>query len=176
MSNENTCVPANDLAVRELVLERTINAPIEKVFKAFTDPKQLSQWFSPKQFTNPRCEVDLQVGGSRRIVMRSPTGEELLLEGTFREIVENKRIVVSDSLAKHPPEWHAMVNQHRPNAKGNLPDLLCTITFEDHKGQTKLTILYEFETAEDRNALVNCGMIDGWTQTLDKLEELLASN
>jgi uncharacterized protein YndB with AHSA1/START domain len=172
MANDRS---STSVADRELVITRIINAPPEKVFKAFTDPKQLSQWFSPRQFTNPVCEVDLRVGGSRRIVMRSPAGEDLLLEGTFREIVDNKRIVVIDSLAKHPPEWHAMVNKHRPHAKGNLPDLLCTITFEDYAGKTKLTIYYQFEVAEDRNALTNGGMIDGWAQTLDKLEEMLAS-
>src|ERR1700733_4011477 len=160
-------------ADKELVLTRIFNAPRERVFKAFTDPKQLAKWWGPRGFTTPICEMDLRPDGFRRIVMRSPDGVDYPLTGTFREIVENERIVLTDSVAEHNPEWHATVNKNRPNDKGGLPDLLWTLTFEDLNGQTKITILYHFETAEDRDALVKCGMIEGWTQSLEKLEELL---
>jgi uncharacterized protein YndB with AHSA1/START domain len=171
--NRNAAATATE---RELVLTRVFNAPRERVFKAFTDPKQLAKWWGPRGFTTPVCEVDLRPSGSRRLVMRSSDGVDYPLTGHFLEIVENERIVMTDCVADHNPEWHAMVNQNRPNAKGGLPELLWTLTFEDLEGKTKITIRYHFETAEDRDALVKCGMIEGWTQSLEKLEELLASS
>ncbi len=175
MTNKSACVNGVKVTDRQLVFTRIIDAPRERVFKAFTDAKQLAQWWGPTVFTNPVCEIDLRVGGARRIVMRSPSGEDFSMEGVYREIVVNERLVMTDNVAKHSPEWHAMVNKHRPNAKGNLPELLWTVTFEDYDGKTKLTIEYHFELAEDRDALITCGMTQGWNQSLDKLEKLLAS-
>lgn len=59
-----------------MVLERIFNAPRELVWKAWTDPKQMAQWFGPKYFTIPVCELDLKVGGALYLVMRGPKGTE----------------------------------------------------------------------------------------------------
>ena len=63
---------------RELTLERVIDAPREKVFKAWTDPELMKQWFAPKPYTTPRVENDVRAGGSSLVVMRSPEGQEFL--------------------------------------------------------------------------------------------------
>lgn len=160
---------------RDLVFTRVINAPRARVFKAFTDPSQLAKWWGPRGFTNPVSKVDLKPGGAREIVMRAPDGREFPMKGFFREVVEDERLVIIDSVADHSPEWHAAVNAHRPSAEGNIPELLWTLTFEDQKGKTKITIHYHFALAEDRDALVTMGMTEGWSQSLDKLEELLAA-
>jgi uncharacterized protein YndB with AHSA1/START domain len=82
---------------RTLVVTRVFDAPRELVFKAWTDPKQVAQWFPPKDFTAPVCEVDPRPGGVFRIVMKGPEGEpfnggEFPGEGVFTEIVANERL------------------------------------------------------------------------------------
>ena len=74
---------------RELVLERIINAPREKVFKAWTDPELMKQWFAPKPYTTPRVENDVRPGGSSLVVMRSPEGQEIPCPGVYLEVVPN---------------------------------------------------------------------------------------
>ena len=80
--------PDNGPMQRELVLTRIFDAPRAIVFKAWTDPQQLARWWGPKGFTNPVCELDPRVGGTLRIVMRAPDGQEHPMTGVFREIVE----------------------------------------------------------------------------------------
>jgi uncharacterized protein YndB with AHSA1/START domain len=159
----------------DLIFTRVINAKPNRVFKAFTDPKQLAQWWGPIGFTNPVCENDARPGGKRHIIMQSPEGAEFPMTGVYREVVENKRLVIVDSVAEHNQEWHAMVNKNRPNAKGDLPELVWTLTFEDLGDKTQITICYHFEVIEDRDALIKLGMTEGWSQSLDKLEGLLRS-
>ncbi|MGA2539857.1 MAG: SRPBCC domain-containing protein, partial [Terracidiphilus sp.] len=76
-------------AVAERVLEisRLFNAPRELVYAAWTDPKQLAQWWGPKGFTNPRCEVDVRPGGKIHIDMRAPDGVVYPMAGAFREVI-----------------------------------------------------------------------------------------
>src|SRR5277367_1844677 len=82
-------------AEREVVITRVFDAPPALVFKAWTDPKHLKVWWGPKGFTNPVCEVDAQVGGALRIVMRGPDGTEYPMRGVFREVVAPERLVFS---------------------------------------------------------------------------------
>ena len=82
---------------RELVITRVFDAPRELVFKVWTDPKHLAQWWGPRCFTNPVCEVDLRVGGAWRIIMRAPDGAEYPGGGIYREIVRNEKLVFTNA-------------------------------------------------------------------------------
>ena len=113
-------------AERVLVIERIFDAPPSLVFKAWTDPKQVAQWWGPKGFTNPVCEMDARPGGAIRIVMRAPDGAEHPIAGVFREVVEPKRLVFTSVAV---------------DAAGNpIIDGLTTVTFAEHGGKTKLTL------------------------------------
>ena len=83
-------------AEREITITRIFDAPRETVFKAWTDAAQLAQWWGPKGFTNPVCEIDARVGGAIRIHMRSPDGSVYPMKGEFREIVPPERIVFTN--------------------------------------------------------------------------------
>ncbi len=72
---------------RDLVLRRVIDAPREKVFKAWTEPALIKQWFAPLPWTTPVVEVDVRVGGSSLIVMRGPDGSEFPNRGVYLEVV-----------------------------------------------------------------------------------------
>ena len=80
-----------------LVLTRTFNAPAALVYKVWTDPYHLAQWWGPHCFTNPVCEVDLRPGGVIRIHMKGPDGRMYPSNGTFKEIVENERLVFTST-------------------------------------------------------------------------------
>ena len=138
---------------RVLVLKRVFDAPRELVFKAWTKPEHLARWWGPKDFTLPFCEQDFRVGGAYRYCMRSPEGTDHWVWGEYREIVEPERISFT---------WF------RDDEKGNITnESLVTVTLEDLKGKTKLTLHQAvFKTVDDRDAHQG-----GWTQCLDRLGE-----
>jgi uncharacterized protein YndB with AHSA1/START domain len=146
---------------RDLVLTRIIDAPREKVFKAWTDVDLLKQWFAPLPYTTPHAELDVRVGGSNLIVMRGPDGNEFPNRGVYLEIVENERIVVTDAYTK---AWE-------PSEK---PFMTLILTFEDHGGKTKYTALARHWTVADREAHEKMGFHEGWGICADQLEALVA--
>ena len=145
---------------REVVITRVIDAPRELVFKAWIDPKRMAQWWGPRGFTNPICELDARVGGAWRIVMRSPAGIEYPCGGVYREIVEPERLVVTNI---------ATDNQGNPVLDG-----LTTVIFAQHGGKTKLTLQTRAVAVVAHAAAYLAGMEAGWTQSLERLAEELA--
>ena len=82
---------------RELTLTRILDAPRELVFKLWTEPHHLAQWWGPHGFTNPVCELDARAGGAIRVHMRAPDGTTFPMGGAFEEIVPPKRLVFTTS-------------------------------------------------------------------------------
>ena len=147
---------------RELVLTRTFDAPRALVFKAWTDPRHLARWWSPKGFTNPVCEVDARPGGAIFILMRAPNGTELPMKGVIHEIIEPERLVMTTSALE--------------DADSNPQlEVLNTVTFVERDGKTTLTLrAVVVKAGPDADAAL-AGMAEGWSQSLDKLADLLAS-
>jgi uncharacterized protein YndB with AHSA1/START domain len=146
---------------REAVITRIFDAPRDLVFKAWTDPKHVAQWWGPKCFTNPVCELDARPGGAIRIDMRGPDGVVYPMKGVFREIVPPERLVFTSSTFE--------------NEEGN-PQLeaIHTVTFEDQDGKTKLTLHAVVTKAGPGTEMALSGMEQGWSQSFDKLAELLS--
>ncbi len=145
---------------RELIITRIFDAPRELVWKAWVEPKHLVEWWGPKDFTNPVCEVDLRPGGAMIIHMRGPDGTIIPTKGIFHEILEPERLVMS-SKAFEDAEGHPQL------------EVLNTITFDEYEGKTKLTLRAVVVTATAAVAASLAGMEEGWSQSLDKLGELL---
>ena len=145
---------------KELVLTRVFNAPRERVWKAWTDPKLMAQWWGPKGFTNPLCQLDLRVGGAIRVDMRWPDGRISKMGGAFREIKEPERLVFTSTAFE--------------GDEGN-PDLenLNTVTFEEENGKTKATLHVVVIKATPAMAEALAGMETGWSMSFDKLTEFL---
>jgi uncharacterized protein YndB with AHSA1/START domain len=146
----------------ELVITRVLDAPVERVWKAWTDPEEIKKWWGPAQFTAPVIKNDLRVGGSYLYNMRSPDGQDFWTTGTFREIVTNERIVLTDSFADEkgnvvPPSHYGM--------DGIPVETEITVTFEEQNGKTKLTIRHAGISDEQAKA--------GWNESLDKFEAIL---
>jgi uncharacterized protein YndB with AHSA1/START domain len=146
---------------RELVLTRIIDAPREKVFKAWTDPELLKQWFAPLPYTTPKAELDVRPGGSNLIVMRDAAGHDFPNRGVYLEVVENERLVFTDAYTK---AWE-------PSAK---PFMTVILTFEDEGGKTNYTARVLHWTAADRETHEKMGFYQGWGQCTDQLEALAA--
>ena len=162
-----------DAAERDFVLTRVFDVPRSLVFKAWTDPKHMAQWWGPRIATTPICEMDVRPGGAYRIVMRLPDGNLLPLKGFYREVVEPERLVWTMDHSELPPEWHDKVDPNRQHADA-VGEATSTITFEDLDGKTKLTIRIRFVSTDIRNAMMRLGMNEGWTESLARLAELAA--
>jgi uncharacterized protein YndB with AHSA1/START domain len=142
-------------AERELVITRVFDAPRRRVFKMWTDPKHVAQWWGPNGFTNPVCEIDPRPGGAIRIVMRAPDGAEHPMIGMFREIVEPERLVFTNIAV---------------DEDGNhLLEGLTTVTFAEHGGKTRLTLQTRAVGLVARAVSMIEGMEAGWTQSIDRL-------
>ncbi len=155
MSTQSTAnSPSGD---REVVIIRVYDAPRAVVFKAWIDPKILQQWWGPKGFTNPVCEVDPRVGGRWRIVMHAPDGTEYPCGGVYREIVEPHRLVFTNV---------ATDKDGKP-----ILDGLTTVTFDDDGEKTRLILRTSARALVAYAADYLAGMEAGWAQSLDRLVE-----
>ena len=153
--------PVERLSKEGLVLKRALDAPRGVVFKAWTDAKQLAQWWGPHGFTNPVCELDLRPGGALRIDMRAPDGTVYPMTGVFQEIAEPERLVFT-SAALDP-------------ARKPLFEVLNTVTFAEKRGKTTVTVHARVvRRLTTRAASYLEGMEEGWTQTLERLEAHVA--
>jgi uncharacterized protein YndB with AHSA1/START domain len=149
------------VAERKLALTRILNAPRSLVFKAWTDPRQLAQWWGPTGFTNPVCELDLRHHGEIRIDMRAPDGVVYPMSGAFREIVEPERLVFTCA---------ALSATGKP-----LFENLNTVTFEELDGdKTLLTVNVSVLWEGPEAARMLDGMNAGWSLTIDRLAVLVA--
>jgi len=141
----------------ELTIRHVLQAPRALVFKVWTDPKHLAQWWGPKGFTNPVCEVDLRPGGAIRIHMRGPDGTVYPMLGEYSEVVEPERLVfVSSALDKdgHP-----------------LFEVVTTITFVEMGASTKLTMHAIASKIKPEGKQHIEGMEEGWKQSIARLDE-----
>ena len=148
-------------ADRELMLTRLIDAPREKVYRAWTDPHLLKQWFAPLPYTTPVAELDVRPGGSAFIVMRGPDGKDLPNHGVYLEVVPNQRLVSTDAYVK---AWE-------PSDK---PFMTLILTFEDEGGKTRYTARVRHWTVADRETHEKMGFHQGWGICTDQLAALVA--
>lgn len=148
-------------ADRELVLTRLIKAPREKVYRCWTEPELMKQWFAPLPYTTPHVDVDVRPGGANVIIMRGPDGNDLPNRGIYLEVVPNKRLVFTDAYVK---AWE-------PSDK---PFMTVILTFEDESGKTRYTARVRHWTVADKEAHEKMGFHQGWGICTDQLEALVA--
>lgn len=157
----------------EFVLTRVLAAPRALVWKVWTDPEHLLQWFSPPGMTMASCTMDLRPGGSFLYCLRMPDGSDMWAKWVFREVAAPERLVwvhgFSDAAGNR---------NHHPMAPTWPLEMLCTLHFEDRGDQTGLTLR---KTAHNANATEqltfdssHASMEMGWGGTLQKLVAHLA--
>ena len=141
-----------------ILIRRTFDAPRRLVFEAATQPAHLAHWWGPRGSTVADCTVDLRPGGKWRIVLRMPDGSEHGFGGTYREIVQNERIVATFRYDGFPDA-----------------EAVETTTFEEKAGKTLLTVTVLHKSVANRDGQVASGMEEGCVDSHDRLAELLAS-
>ena len=145
----------------ELVLTRIINAPREKLFRAWTEPALITQWFTPPPWKTVHAETDVRAGGASLIVMRGPDGTEMPNRGVYLEVVRNEKIVSTDAYTE---AW----------VPAEKPFMTLILTFEDLGGRTRYTARARHWTKEDREAHEKMGFHQGWGIATDQLAALVA--
>jgi uncharacterized protein YndB with AHSA1/START domain len=156
--------------IERMSVTRDFDAPRELVWKAWTDPKYVMQWWGPKGFTAPVCKMDVRVGGKSLCCMRTPDGQDFWNAIEYHEIVPHEKIVssmyFSDSKGnKVEPETLGIEHEAIEGA-------FDVTTFEDlGNGRTRLT----HTGNEPMESAKNSGQLEGWNQILDKVAEVIAA-
>jgi uncharacterized protein YndB with AHSA1/START domain len=144
---------------RELVLTRLIDAPRETLWRCWTEPKLMLQWFTPPPWQTVHAETDVRPGGSSTIVMKGPEGQEMPNRGVYLEVIPNQKLVFTDA---YTSAW-------QPSPK---PFFTGVLTFETQGGQTLYTARALHWTKEDCEAHEKMGFHQGWGIATDQLAAL----
>ena len=148
----------------DLVLERVVDVAPELVWKAWTMPEYLKQWFTPAPWKTVGCEIDLKPGGKFHTVMESPEGQQFPNTGCYLEVVPNRRLTWTG----------ALLPGFRPANHG--PDVpfvfTAIIEIEPHGAGTKYTATTLHSTEEGRSKHEAMGFHHGWGAALDQLVAL----
>ena len=153
---------ATAVAGHELVLSRLIDVPRHKLFRCWTEPALITQWFTPPPWTTVAAEIDLRAGGANLITMQGPDGSRVLNRGVYLEVIADTLIVFTDA---YTSAWV-------PSAK---PFFTAVISFEDEGGQTRYTARARHWSAEDCIAHDKMGFHEGWGVATDQLAALAAT-
>ena len=138
---------------REIHVERVFDAPRDRVFAAFTDPKLIPEWWGPTTVVD---QMDVRPGGSWRFVAQNADGSETAFRGTYNEVAPPERIVQTFELEGMPG--------------GHLQ----TFAFEALGDQTRLRTTLLFDTTEERDGLLAYGGESGMNETYARLDALFA--
>ncbi|RNB77318.1 SRPBCC family protein [Brevibacillus panacihumi] len=154
--NQNNATNNNAAQVgeREIVITRVFEAPRDLVFDAWTKEEHLSKWWGPQGFTTTIQKFEMKPGGTWQFIMHSPDGVDFPNTNIFVEVVKPERIVIKHDV---------------------FPHFLATTVFEDLNGMTKLTYRTVFEETDAVFDKVKTYAVPGAEQTMDRLEEHLAS-
>lgn len=145
---------------RDLTLAMTLDAPRDKVWRCWTEPELLRQWFAPRPWTTPRAELEVRAGGACLIVMRSPEGQDMPSPGVYLEVVPQERLVITDAYTR---AWEP--SEH--------PFMTVILTFEDDgPGRTRYSARARHWTAADRERHEDMGFHEGWAQCARQLEDV----
>jgi uncharacterized protein YndB with AHSA1/START domain len=160
---QNTSQQSTDVQ-KELVIYRVFDLPINKVWKALTDPVEFKKWWGPKDFTCPSSTMEARVGGKYLNCMRGPDGKEYWSTGTVKEFLPEKKLVITDSFSDAKGNIKTAAEHGLP---GEWPkELLITFELEEADGATKLRLQHEGVPDEMHD---DCKK--GWNESFDKLEK-----
>jgi uncharacterized protein YndB with AHSA1/START domain len=141
---------------KEIHMTRVFDAPRDLVFEAHSSCEHMSNWWGPRKYEVASCEIDFRPGGAWRIVHRADGEEDQGFHGEFREIVPPEKIVWTF-------EWEGL--------PGHVS--VETLTLEERDGKTLVTAHSVFDTAEDRDGMIQSGMETGAAESYDRLDEYL---
>ena len=151
---------------KTISIERTFNLPLNTVWKAWTEPESFKKWWGPKEYTCPDCTIDLKIGGKFLASMQGEDGKKVWSTGTYKEIIPQKKIVVTDSFADSTGN---IVPASDYDMAGDwASELMVTVEFEEVNGKTNLKLKHAGLPPE-----ITEECMQGWQSSFDKLESNL---
>lgn len=141
----------------ELVLDRLLDAPREKLYRCWTDPELMKPWFCPQPWSVSHVEIDVRPGGSNLIVMNGPNGEVVPNRGVYLEVVPNEKLVFTDAFTS---AW----------APSEKPFMVAELTFSDEDGKTRYRAVARHWSEEDMKTHQQMGFEEGWGIVATQLE------
>jgi len=148
----------------EIVINRVFNLPVSVVWLAWTDAEYFKKWWGPRGFTCPSSKMEAKVGGKYLSCMRGPDGKEFWSTGVVKELIPERKLVVTDSFSDDKGNIKPASEYGMP---GDWPkELLITVYLEEADGATKMKLKHQGIPNEMRE---DC--IKGWNESFDKLEE-----
>lgn len=144
-----------------VVIKRVIAAPRALVWKAWTDPSMMAQWFGPRGFTVPECTLDVRAGGALWLIMRGPDGNDYPMKGVFTEVAPSERLAFTN-IAVDQDGNHLLEGE-------------TVVTFTERDDKTELLLKSHAVGLVPDAPQMLAGMEAGWTQSIDKLEKLVNS-
>ena len=144
--------------VQDMTITRRINATRDRVFRAYTDPHAITQWWGPRRYETIVDTLEPRSGGSWRFANRDTNGEEYWFHGVYHDVVPAERITWTFEYEGIP---------------GHVS--LETVTFEDEGDSTNIRIHSVFESVADRDGMIQSGMESGLSESMERLQELLDS-
>lgn len=146
----------------DLVIDRIFDAPLEKVWKAFSDPEMIKKWWGPKEFTCPVAKIDFREGGSYLFCMRDQKGKDFYSGGKYEQIIDGEKIVYSDSFMDKDGN---VVSPKEYGFGEDFPQQLTVLVyFEEVDGKTKMQLRHQ---GMPENQKSDC--TKGWNSSFDKL-------
>jgi uncharacterized protein YndB with AHSA1/START domain len=149
---------------RQLTITRTFDAPRALVFGAYADCESIKRWWGPREWPTTKCTMDFRPGGKWHYCMSGPDGQESWGLGLYKEIVEPERIVYTDAFS-----------DSEGNVNADMPQSLITLEFDERGGKTTLTSRSEYSSEDDVKTLLEMGMVEGISETFDRLDEYLSA-
>lgn len=141
----------------ELVLDRLLDAPREKLYRCWTEPELMKPWFCPQPWSVSHVEIDVRPGGSNLIVMNGPNGEVVPNRGVYLEVVPNEKLVFTD----------AFTSAWVPSEK---PFMVAELTFADEGGKTRYRAVARHWSEEDMKTHQAMGFEEGWGIVATQIE------
>ena len=159
---------------KEFVISRVFDAPRDLMWKCFTEPEQMKQWWGPKGVKVVKSEMDLRAGGAYHYAMQTPDGKVMWGKQVYREIKPKDRLVFINSFS----DERGGVTRH-PLAPTWPLEMDSVFTFEDQPGgRTKFTVHWSPRnpTEEERKTFDSghASMTQGWSGTMEQLEAFVA--
>ena len=159
-SNSTTVEQRGD---RELFIARTFDATPAQVFKAWTDPDAIKQWWGPRTWPTVYCTIDLRVGGVWHYCMRSTeNGQESWGKATYDEIAAPDRLAYTDAFSDKDGNTFPPVSR-------------TSMRFIADGNKTRVESIAAWDSPADLKTVLEMGMIEGMTETQDRLVEYLAT-
>jgi len=160
----------NNLEIRDIVVTRTLDTPLELVWKAWTDPKYVMRWWGPKDYTSPSCKIDFREGGTFLFCMRAPEyqgGQDYYSAGVYKKIVPMEMIEFVQSLADKDGN---KIDPAQLGLKDFPKEVRTVILFKAKGGKTEMTVTeYDWPVGQMFD-----NSVTGLNQSMDKLVDSLA--